>query len=180
MAITSQKTKLRHNTVQGACPILSSGSHASWRFIPLTRSQFAIVDADKYDWLMQWKWYAQWSKHTKSFYAVRGSKIKNGKQTTVSMAREILRLKKGDKCQADHINHNIFDNRRSNLRIVTNQQNQFNQKNPKGYCWYKRTGKYQAQIKLNGKLIHLGYFHTAKKAHNAYLKAKQQYHNIPK
>ena len=33
MTITSQKTKSRHNTVQGACPILSSGSHASWRSI---------------------------------------------------------------------------------------------------------------------------------------------------
>ena len=33
MMIASQKTKSRHNTVQGACQILSSGSHASWRSI---------------------------------------------------------------------------------------------------------------------------------------------------
>lgn len=33
MTITSQKIKSRHSTVQGACPILSSGSHALWRFI---------------------------------------------------------------------------------------------------------------------------------------------------
>lgn len=41
------------------------------RRIPLSQGQFAIVDASNYDWLIQWKWYAQWNPKTRSFYAVR-------------------------------------------------------------------------------------------------------------
>ncbi|MGD9110332.1 MAG: hypothetical protein PVG93_05280, partial [Phycisphaerales bacterium] len=29
-----------------------------FRRIPLTRGQYAIVDPEDYDWLMQYKWYA--------------------------------------------------------------------------------------------------------------------------
>ena len=88
MTITSQKTKSRHITVQGACPIPSSGSHVSWRFISLSQGQFAIVDADKYEWLMQWKWCIHESKFGYA-YAVRGEKGK-----TISMHRQILNCKK--------------------------------------------------------------------------------------
>jgi len=48
--------------------------------------------------------------------------------------------------------------------------------NPKGYCWIERIKKYRAQICVNGKTIRLGYFITAKEAHNAYLKARKKYH----
>lgn len=143
--------------------------------IPLTQGQFAIVDDKNCELLNKHKWYAIWSKYTKSYYAVR-SKRKNGKRLTISMAREVLGLKQGDKRQADHIDHNTLDNQMSNLRIVKLQQNHWNSNNPKGYYWNK--GKYQARIGLNGKPIHLGRFHTAKEAHNAYLNAKEIYHNI--
>ncbi len=146
--------------------------------IPLTQGQFAIVDDEDYVRLYQYKWRASWHKHTQSFYAVRKSKTKNGKNHTISMAREILGLSRDDKRQADHIDHNTLDNRKSELRIVTRSGNQWNRKNPKGYYFHKANHKYLARIGLNGKGIYLGFFCKAKEAHNAYLKAKKYYHNI--
>jgi len=145
--------------------------------IKLTQGQYTIVDEKNYEWLSKHKWRAQWSKGTASFYAVR-SKYVNGKQTLIYMQREILRLGKGDKKQADHINHNTLDNRETNLRIVTCQQNHFNEKSPKGYYWNKNAKKYQAQIHVNGKLKYLGLFNNTKEAHQAYLQAKEKYHKL--
>lgn len=145
--------------------------------IKLSQGEFAIVDNKNFEWLSQWKWNARWAKHTKSFYAIRGKRI-DSKFYEISMAREILGLKKDDKRQADHINHNTLDNRERNLRIVTSQQNTFNRKNIKGYTWNKIRRKYQARISMCGRSLSLGYFDTAKEAHNAYLKAKEKYHKI--
>lgn len=146
--------------------------------IPLTQGQFAIVDDEFFDQLNEFRWYAYWNKHTKSFYAVRHGKKRNCKQYTIYMAREILGLKYGDKQQADHIDHITLNNRRSNLRAVSQNQNQWNRKNPKGYCWDKNTKKYHARIRLNGKQISLGYFSMAPEAHKVYLNAKKKYHNF--
>lgn len=146
--------------------------------IPLTQSKFAIVDDGDFEWLNRWKWYALRDRHTKSYYAVRNSKRINGKQYRIFMAREILGLKYGNKRQSDHIDHSTLDNSRSNLRIVTHQKNQFNQKNTKGYYWHKAVRKYHAHIGLNGKRIYLGLFNTAEEARSAYLKAKKLYHRI--
>jgi hypothetical protein len=144
--------------------------------ILLTQGQFALVDDDMYEWLNQWKWYVSWNKNTQSFYAFRAIRI--GKvRTSQSMARQILGLKKDDKRQADHIDHNTLDNRITNLRIVTIQQNSFN-RNPAGYSWHKASKKYRARIKLNDKEIHLGYFRTAIEARNIYLRAKKIYHKF--
>jgi hypothetical protein len=75
----------------------------------------------------------------------------------------------------DHINRNIHDNRVENLRIVSNQQNTFNQ-NAKGYVHKKHINKYQANIKINQRNIYLGVYSTEEDAHKAYLEAKQNYH----
>lgn len=142
--------------------------------IPLTQSQFATVDDKDYEWLSKYKWCAVWLPSNMSFYAMR----KDNKRHTVYMAREILGLIYGDKRQADHIHHNTLDNLRKHLRIVSKQQNGWNRKNPKGYRWHNQANKYQAHIRLNSKFINLGYFDTTETAHNAYLKAKKQYHKI--
>jgi len=144
--------------------------------IPLTQSQFTIVDGKNCKWLNQYKWYAHWDGH--NFYAIRNGVNKNGKRIPIRMHREILGLKRGDKRQVDHINHKTLDNRECNLRIVDGNQNQWNQKNRKGYWWNNRDKKYQAAISIYGKRIYLGYFNTAKEARKAYLKAKKLYHRI--
>jgi hypothetical protein len=78
----------------------------------------------------------------------------------------------------DHIDGNRSNNKIDNLRDVTNQQNQWNRTTAKGYVWRKFANKFHARIRLNGRQIHLGYFHTEQEARNAYLKAKEIYHVI--
>ena len=78
----------------------------------------------------------------------------------------------------DHIDGDKTNNDIRNLRVVTHQQNSFNTR-AKGYSWNKQKKKWMAQINLNQKHIHLGYFVTEEEAHNAYLEAKKIYHIMP-
>lgn len=63
----------------------------------------------------------------------------------------------------DHINGNRFDNRKANLRICSNQENNFNTTkriiNTSGYkgVWYDKVrDKWVSEIKINGKKIFIG------------------------
>ncbi len=65
----------------------------------------------------------------------------------------------------DHIDNNKQNNNIINLRFATIQQNcqnrslsSKNTSGTKGVCWNKKTMKWRAYIKINGKTIHLGYF----------------------
>jgi len=78
----------------------------------------------------------------------------------------------------DHINGIKDDNRICNLRKVTNQQNQWNTKNSKGYCYRKDRNKFHSQIGYNNNNISLGFFKTEEEARQAYLDAKKIYHKI--
>ena len=81
----------------------------------------------------------------------------------------------------DHINHNGLDNRRENLRICTNAENQRNrgkQKNNtsgyKGVDWRKDHKKWRARINKDNKTIHIGYYNIIEEAARAYdAKAKE-------
>ena len=143
--------------------------------IPMTQGQFAIVDEEDYEELTQFKWHAHWVPHTHSFYAERGIRLPNGKRTTEKMHRRILGLEYGDRRQGDHLDHATLDNRRSNIRIVTPQENTHNRRK-KGYCWAKRSRKYRATIEVNGTQKQLGYFDDPSEARAAYLSAKAIYH----
>ena len=80
--------------------------------------------------------------------------------------------------QIDHINGDRQDNRIDNLRVVTNQENQFNRPTAKGYYWDKHRKKWKAYIYVDGKMIHLGYFDYKTDARLAYVTAKKKYHII--
>jgi hypothetical protein len=65
----------------------------------------------------------------------------------------------------DHINHDRLDNRWVNLRPASQQENNKNVsmsvRNKSGFTgvhWYKPLDKWMANIKINGKSKHLGYF----------------------
>lgn len=82
----------------------------------------------------------------------------------------------------DHRNHNKADNQKSNLRIVTCSQNNMNKSiqsnntsGVTGVVWYKTTNKWKAQIKINNKNIHLGYFADFDDAVKARKKAEEKY-----
>ena len=78
----------------------------------------------------------------------------------------------------DHIDRDRLNNNIENLRVVTQQQNLWN-RNAKGYCFHKPSGKYVAQIMVDGKQKSLGVFETEDEARQAYLNAKAIHHRIP-
>lgn len=78
----------------------------------------------------------------------------------------------------DHINGITNDNRISNLRSVTYQENNWNTKKAKGYTFNKKQKKYVAQITLNKKTIYLGSFELKEDAINTYIDYKNKYHII--
>lgn len=78
----------------------------------------------------------------------------------------------------DHIDRNTANNDVDNLRIVSNQQNQWNTEKRKGYYYEKAKRKYHARIRIDNKNMFLGLFSTEEEAHQAYLNAKQKYHII--
>ena len=72
-----------------------------------------------------------------------------------------------------HINGNRTDNRIENLRLVTSGVNFQNLKDRRdgkllGCSFYKRTGKYRADIRISGRSIYLGYYSTEQEALEVY------------
>lgn len=107
----------------------------------------------------------------------------NGKRT--KMHQLILKAPKGK--VIDHIKPfggipKSLNNIETNLRAVTQHQNMMNQSisknNTSGYrgvTFHKKTGKWQPQIRVNGKRIYLGLFDTPKEAYSARLQAETKY-----
>ena len=81
------------------------------------------------------------------------------------------------KSQVDHIDRNTQNNLVSNLRLVSNQENQFN-RNVKGYSYSKKNKKWIAEIMVDYLKIYLGSFDNEEDARQAYFVAKEKYHII--
>ena len=82
----------------------------------------------------------------------------------------------------DHINRIPLDNRKDNLRTVTNQQNMMNtgirSDNTSGFTgvyWDKKKNKWEARITINGKKKFLGYFKDKQDAINTRKEAEIKY-----
>lgn len=110
------------------------------RAVPLTDGKYALVDEEDYERVMEYTW-----GYTKSGY---------GHNSTLGrLHRFIMNCPKG--MVVDHINHDTLDNRKSNLRVCTQQQNLMNMKckggtsNYKGVSWSNRYKKWLCQIKYN-------------------------------
>lgn len=153
------------------------------RYIELTQNKRAIVDDDDYEYVNQFKWCVYKSSSGK-YYASRNNsrKSKEGKYL-IKMHRYILRLHKRDGHHVDHENGNTLDNQKSNLRIVTNQQNSFNRKEQsnnksgyKGVYKHSQYDKWVAQIKIGDKRYHIGVFDTPELAALSYNEYAQEHH----
>ena len=151
----------------------------TFRKIPLTQGQFAIVDDDDFEKLSRYKWLV--TKNRRTFYASRTVRLKDGshKKVNIQMHRKVLNAPDG--AIVDHINHNGLDNRKANLRLVTAGQNCWNARKRygctskyKGVSWNKSARKWQARIAYKRKWTFIGYFDDELSAAKAYdVKARE-------
>lgn len=108
-------------------------------------------DMDKVD-SFKGRFYAQ-NPYRNMFYACG-----NYKKSLIKLHRLIMDFPKD--LVIDHINHDTLDNRKANLRIVTQGENLKNRNplnrgnkasNIPNVCWHKSSGKWQVRLMVNGK-----------------------------
>jgi len=142
--------------------------------IPLTQGLYAIVDVEDYERINKHKWSAD-NQHG-HWYAIR----RNKENKSVYMHREILQVPKGK--ETDHKNHFGLDNRKSNIRICTRQQNSRNRKKGKrktssrykGVGWHKASQKWEVRIGQSYQRIALGLFDSEIEAAKIYDEAAKR------
>lgn len=138
--------------------------------IPLTRGFEALVDEEDVPLVGGYSWNAN-RHHVNKVYAVTTIKRADGSKTVCRMHRLILNAPPG--VMVDHINHDGLDNRRENLRLATNAQNNVNSrphkgKRFKGTTYEKAKGKWVAQAVANRQHFYLGRFDLEEDAARAY------------
>lgn len=122
-----------------------------------------LFDDTSYNLYNKYKW--RLIACNKKMYLARHS----GKKT-VLFHRELLGLDEFSDKVVDHMDSNTLNNQIENLRVCSiseNNRNKVNTKHTKGYYLNSR-GKWQAQIRLDGKKTYLGSFSTEEQAAKVY------------
>lgn len=112
-------------------------------------------------------------------YYVRGDIMRRGKKQRILLHRVITSAP--SELAVDHINHNGLDNRRCNLRVVTHSQNLQNRSGPqadnttgaRGVTWAKDRRRFVAQVKVQGRNVHLGVYDRLCEAAEAAKRARK-------
>jgi hypothetical protein len=140
-----------------------------------------IIDVKNWDNIKQYRWYLHYDPKT-NYLNIYTSVYYFKKNHIIKLHRLILNITDPE-IKVDHINHNTFDNRESNLRRCAHSENMKNMKihkdnisGYKGVVWRETRGKYTAQIGVNKKVIYLGGFTDIIDAAKAYNKAAIKYH----
>lgn len=166
-------------------PQISVMDDGSIRF-PLVRSSpkdpqyFAVVDAEDYPRVWEYRWGASRKDNTVYARATTGSYLARHLR---SLHAFVMMAQFGQ--MFDHKNGDGLDNRKSNLRACTTFQNAQNSKRPtfpgktsrfKGVSWNEAADKWQAGITAFGEHSSLGFFDDEAEAATAYDKAAIERH----
>jgi hypothetical protein len=140
------------------------------KIIQLSRGLVSLVDDEDHEDLSQFNWFA-----TNLGYAARNMPRGESPRNEL-MHRRICGVEYGQ--YVDHINYNTLDNRRPNLRVCTNSQNNMSRllssnstSGYKGVSWSLVANRWRSYIKINGRQIHLGYCDTKEEGALLYNKA---------
>lgn len=151
------------------------------KLIPLKRSKeiiaYTVVDDEDYEMLLA---IGNWQLHVQGYAVTRKSDDK-GKPFTLHMHRVIMDTPAF--YEVDHINHDRLDNRKSNLRNCTRQQNMMNvgirersKSGIRGVHFRTERLKWHAFIFINGKIINLGHYDDKELAIKARKEAEIEYY----
>jgi hypothetical protein len=145
--------------------------------ITLLHGEIALVDNEDAERVRQYRWRM---RREDGYVKARGP------CRHLWLHRFVMGLPNGNPLDVDHRDGNRLDNRKHNLRPATRSQNGANRKPNsgrktsrfKGVSWYKRDGKWAADIQWRTAGIkggkRLGYFETEIEAAEAYNKAAQK------
>lgn len=97
----------------------------------------------------------------------------NHKRKTLYLHNLLINTEKNG-LQVDHIDGNTLNNKRNNLRLITQQQNLQNRVRAKGYSFNKGCKKWEAYIGYKNKKINLGFFNTMEEAQIARQEARKR------
>ena len=139
--------------------------------------KYALVDDKDFLELSNYQWYLD-----SNGYPRTPTRDNPDRKMIMKRIHRMIIKPKSKKEIIDHINGNLLDNRRANLRIVNDQQSSFNRgleiRNKsgfKGVAWNNQRNKWQAKIEINDKKIYLGFFYDKQEAALAYNEAAQKY-----
>jgi hypothetical protein len=132
------------------------------------------------------RWNATWPRKPAGTIAGSGHIYIKINKTLFAAHRIIWKMMTGEDppSELDHKNRDRTDNRWANLRQATREENARNktryQNNTSGFKGVRVTHltyphPYQARIRVNGNLIHLGSFRTAQEAQKTYAAAAKHY-----
>ena len=128
-----------------------------------------LIDKDDLEKVKLFNWHSKFSKCKNSYYAYSHYKG----DVKLLLHRYLLNIT-DSKVKVDHINGNTLDNRKENLRVVTNLQNVVNSKKRKNcVSKYKGvtlrpSGRWGSYIHVNKKPICLGTYDLEEDAAKAY------------
>ena len=121
------------------------------------------IDTNDLDKLKSHKgsWYANYHKKSNGYYVMSNFKKTDGSYTLIGLHRFLMDSPKGK--VVDHIDRNTLNNKRDNLRVVTQAQNNQNtrlQRNSKsgvrGVYWCKHRNIWRAYVKHQGRNHYFG------------------------
>lgn len=150
--------------------------------VPLTRGLVATIDAASVDVVRGMNWYAAWTGW--SNYALRRD---HETRKAMTLHRAVMEAHLGEELPdghvVDHIDGDGLNNTLGNLRVATGSQNVCNSRlrsdtrsGFKGVSWDGQTGKWMANIHVNGKRHFLGRYTTPEAAAAAYAAAAPRVH----
>src|SRR3972149_3436910 len=121
-----------------------------------------LIDIADYPLVKDYTWEA--AKRRACFYVQTSVQRPDDSRTCLYLHKILLPAE--GRLVVDHINGDALDNRRANLRLVTNQQNILNRRKPtKGYYYYEGKPKpWRVLLRTNGRLDSFGYYRTEEEA----------------
>ena len=132
------------------------------KLVELTKGYFAIVDDEDFDRVTRYEWQTNYH-HDEKIYVTCGPYEDHP-------YRKLHHFILDTNEQVDHINRNGLDNRKSNLRLATTEQNCANRRgwynSESGFKGVTRVGSGRWQARYRGKQI--GTFDTTEEAARAY------------